>query len=540
MAHRDVRERDNEPVEILLVEDDEEDYLLTKDLLSRIEGAKHNLHWVDAYNSALEAIGTGEYDVCLVDYRLGADDGIELVRELVANGLDLPVIVLTGQGDRDADNEATRAGAADYLVKGEVSPALLERAIRYAMRSHADLRALRDQEKQLRQAQKMEAIGKLAGGIAHDFNNLLTVIRGYATLLRNELQDERLKEHAMQVDNAAEHGAELTRHLLAFSRQQVLRPTPTDLNVVIENTLKLLDRSIDKNIKLVRTLEPDLPTVTIDQGQLAQVILNLAINARDAMEDGGTLVLKTATVELDASYASKHVGVTPGPHVLLQVTDSGAGMDAETQSHVFDPFFTTKEEGTGLGLATVHGIVNQSGGHIWLYSEPGMGTTFKIYLPSADTPAIATTPVEPLRSLDGSETILLVEDAEIVRAIVAEILEPHGYTILAASNGTDALAIARNRHGAIDLLLTDVVMPGMNGRELAESLTAQYPDVKVLFSSGYPVDTVVRTGIADGTIRLIEKPYLPAVLARAVRETLDEESEWHSDRLDKRQMVDTR
>jgi CheY-like chemotaxis protein len=258
------------------------------------------------------------------------------------------------------------------------------------------------------------------------------------------------------------------------------------------------------------------------------------------MQDGGRLVVKTATVELDASYASQHVGVIPGRHVLVQVTDSGGGMDTETQSRVFDPFFTTKEEGTGLGLATVHGIVNQSGGHIWLYSELGIGTTFKIYLPSAGTPVIATTPTAPTHSLEGNETILLVEDAEFVRAIVAEILEPHGYTILAESNGADALAIAQKREGAIDLLLTDVVMPGMNGRELAESLTRQYPDVKVLFSSGYPADTLVRNGIAEGTTRFIEKPYLPVALARAVREILDEDPDSHSDRRNSRQTIDTR
>ncbi len=385
-----------------------------------------------------------------------------------------------------------------------------------------DMTAQRGLEEQLRQGQKMEAIGRLAGGIAHDFNNLLLVIRGYSAILLGELSDEDQRDSAMQIDNAAERAGEFTRQLLAFSRQQVLRPEVTDLNAVVAETLTLLQRSMGASIQIESELESGIGAVLVDRGQIAQAVMNLALNARDAMsEGGGTLKICTAGVELDGASLTTRDDVTPGSYVLLQITDSGIGMDKETQSRVFDPFFTTKDEGTGLGLATVYGLVKQSGGHIWFYSETGMGTTFKLYFPTTNADVTPKTAPRDLPSLRGNETILVVEDTEVVRSLVTSTLESYGYTVLAAASGPKAIQIAEQAHARIDLLVTDVVMPRMNGRELADELVAARSNLKVLFTSGYPSDTVLRHGIAEARTAFIEKPYLPDALARKVRETLD-------------------
>ena len=388
-----------------------------------------------------------------------------------------------------------------------------------------DMTEQRRLEEHLRQAQKMEAIGNLAGGIAHDFNNLLLVIRGYSTILLKQLTDEHLRDSAQQIDGAAQLAGEFTHQLLAFSRQQVLRPEVSDLNEIVAETLTLLRRSIGGEISVESQFEPALGAVLVDRGQIAQAVLNLAINARDAMsEEGGRLSIRTANAELDQTYATAHDGVVPGSYALLQITDSGVGMDKETQSRAFDPFFTTKDEGSGLGLATVYGLVKQSGGHIWLYSEPGMGTTFKLFFPITSAPI--TSSIEPVdvKSLrgTGTETILLVEDTEMVRSLVTTLLGSYGYEVLAAASGPEAIEIADQPNLTIDLLMTDVVMPRMNGRELADRLTATRPGLKVLFTSGYPSDTVVRHGIAEARTAFIEKPYLPDDLARMVRDILDQ------------------
>ena len=385
-----------------------------------------------------------------------------------------------------------------------------------------DMTAQRGLEEQLRQGQKMEAIGRLAGGIAHDFNNLLLVIRGYSAILLSQLRDEELRDSAQQIDSAAERAGEFTRQLLAFSRQQVLRPEATDLNAVVAETLTLLQRSIGGNVQIESDLEPGIGTVLVDRGQIAQAVMNLALNARDAMnEGGGTLRIRTASVELDGSSLHGHDEVTPGSYVVLQITDSGTGMDKETQSRVFDPFFTTKDEGTGLGLATVYGLVKQSGGHIWFYSEAAMGTTFKLYFPTTTAYVNPRTEARDLTSFSGNETILLVDDTEVVRSLVTRTLESYGYTVLVAGSGAKAIEIAEQADAPIDLLMTDVVMPRMNGRELADRLVAMRSNLRVLFTSGYPSDTVLRHGIAEARTAFIEKPYLPDDLARKVRETLD-------------------
>jgi hypothetical protein len=383
-----------------------------------------------------------------------------------------------------------------------------------------DVTEQRRLEEQLRQTQKMEAIGRLAGGISHDFNNLLLVIRGYAQSLLETLDSDEL-EAVRQIDVAAERAAGLTHQLLAFSRQQVMKLEVADPNVVVLDTLRLLHRTIGDEVEVETDLETGVSSIMVDRSQLTQAVLNLAINARDAMPDGGRLHIHTAEVSLDDSHMARREEITPGRYVLLQITDSGTGMDEETQRHAFDPFYTTKGDGTGLGLATVYGIVKQSGGHIWFYSEVGAGTSFKLYFPVAERAARPRQVEVPAENLGGHETILVVEDADIVRELVKTMLEDYGYEVLTAASGGEALAVAARLNGKFDLVITDVVMRGMNGRELVEALAVRYPALKLLYTSGYPADTIVRHGIADARAAFIEKPYLPQELARKVREVLD-------------------
>jgi signal transduction histidine kinase len=411
-------------VDVLLVDDDEEDYLLTKDVFGEIEGTRYALHWVGEYRLALEALQERDYDVCLVDYRLGAENGIQLIRELVAAGHDLPVIVMTGQGDRDVDVEAAQSGAADYLIKGEVTPTLLERTLRYAMRRRADLRALRESEADLRQAQRMEAVGQLAGGIAHDFNNMMTAVIGFSDLVLARLESgDPVRHDIEEIKRAGQRAAAMTNQLLAFSRRQVLKPRVFDLNTVVADVEKLLQRLIGEDIELVSVLDPALQPIEADPGQLEQVIMNLAVNARDAMPAGGRLTIETRNCELGPEETDRHLDLAPGRYVMLRVTDTGAGIDTETMRRVFEPFFTTKEEGkgTGLGLATVLGIIKQSGGDIEVDSEIDQGTAFRIYLPQAEMPIDLVGPiVSTNRAPAGRNMTLITEDKELVRYAQAE------------------------------------------------------------------------------------------------------------------------
>ena len=380
-------------------------------------------------------------------------------------------------------------------------------------------------EQQLRQAQRLEAVGQLAGGVAHDFNNLLTIISGYSDLALSQLSpQEPLRYNVEQVLKAASRATELTRQLLAFSRKQVLKPIVLDLNEIIADLEKMLRRLIGENIDLITILKTGIGCVKADPGQIEQVIVNLAVNSRDAMPDGGKLIIETANVDLDAYYASQHIGTPPGPYVMISVSDSGHGIDPETQSHIFEPFFTTRErgKGTGLGLSTVYGIVKQSGGNIWVYSEPGHGTTFKIYFP------LVLQRSEPIRQLPakaapgrGVETVLLVEDEERVRELVKEVLLKQGYTVITARDGKDALAAAERETRQIELLLTDVVMPKMSGRELAEILVSMRTSLKVLYMSGYTDNAMLHKGTLDIETKFIQKPFTPDALARKVREVLD-------------------
>ncbi len=380
-------------------------------------------------------------------------------------------------------------------------------------------------EAQLRQAQKMEAVGRLAGGIAHDFNNLLTVVLGHSDLLLKRAGgDPSLGRGVEEIKKASERAASLTRQLLAFGRRQVLQPKVLDLAAVVANVQSMLHRLIGEDVALVTVASPGLGRVRADPGQIDQVLVNLAVNARDAMPLGGTLTIETSNADLDAEYVERHLAIGPGRYVLLAVSDTGCGMDTETQSRIFEPFFTTKPEGrgTGLGLSTVYGIVKQSDGYIWVYSEPGRGTTFKIYLPRVDQEATAVEPGEAtVEAPRGTETVLLVEDQEMVRDMVREALEMSGYAVLAASGGADALALAAGHRGPIHLLVTDVVMPGMSGRELAERLSTVRPTLRVLFMSGYTDDAISRHGILEEGVTFLQKPFTPDALSRKVRELLD-------------------
>jgi signal transduction histidine kinase/ActR/RegA family two-component response regulator len=380
-------------------------------------------------------------------------------------------------------------------------------------------------EQQLHHAQKMDAIGSLAGGVAHDFNNILTVIRAASSFLVRELdgQSDPL-ERVRQIDLAATRAGELTQQLLAFSRHQALKPESVDLNAVVDETLQLLDRVLHANIRLAAGLGRALKPVLVDRGQLQQVVLNLFINARDAMPDGGVLDIRTSNAELAYAPAEERSELGAGPYVVLQVADTGVGMDESTRERIFEPFFTTKDEGNGLGLSTAYGIVTQSGGRIFVESLPGEGSTFRIYFPAATEEVPATGGPAAGRSLRGSETILLVEDSELVRPLVAEVLESYGYTVLAAVDGIEALALEAAHEGTIDVLLTDVVMPRMSGHELAEQLLAARPELRLLFTSGYPADTGARHGIAESRVDFIRKPFEADELAAAVRRVLDAEA----------------
>src|SRR5947199_159205 len=380
-------------------------------------------------------------------------------------------------------------------------------------------------EQQLRQAQKMEAVGRLAGGIAHDFNNILTAITGYADLLLEDLapKDPR-RQDAEEIHKAADRAAGLTRQLLAFSRQQVLQPRVLDLNALVTELEKMLRRLLGEDVKLATVLAPTLGRVRADAGRLEQVIMNLAVNARDAMPTGGKLTIETGDVEFDGGYAAEHYPAPPGKYAMLAVSDTGTGMDPETQAHLFEPFFTTKEKGkgTGLGLATVYGIVKQSGGFIWVYSELGVGTTFKIYLPRVDAAAEpmsahhAPTPVAR-----GSETVLVAEDEAPVRAVARHALERYGYRVLEAASAEAALDVAQRYSGPIHVLLTDVIMPGMSGRDLAARLATLRPETRVIYMSGYTDDAITRHGVLEPGFVFVQKPFTPDALARTVRDVLD-------------------
>jgi PAS domain S-box-containing protein len=444
-----------------------------------------------------------------------ADESVEAIRQRLAEEME-GTYELVGKR-KDGSKVLLEATARTHNIGGR--PGRLT-----ALR---DVTQKRQLEEQYRQAQKMEAVGRLAGGVAHDFNNLLTVITSCTELLLMDTGEcDPRRDNLEEIRKAAQGAAALTRQLLAFSRQQVVEPKLVTIEEVVVTAEKMLQRLIGEDVELVAVLSDAPATVRIDPSQLEQVIMNLAVNARDAMPDGGKLTLETSAVELDEVYARTHWPAIPGRFAMLAVSDTGIGMTDQTKTRIFEPFFTTKEvgRGTGLGLATVYGIVKQSGGFIWVYSEPGAGATFRIYLPRVDESPAAIQQARSTTSLVGTETILLTEDAPALRGTARQILERYGYTVLVAPNGTEALTLAESCRGLIHLLLTDVVMPGMSGRELAERFTALRPEVKVLYMSGYTDDAVVRHGVLRPGIAYLQKPFTPESLAHKVREVLDSAS----------------
>jgi PAS domain S-box-containing protein len=378
-------------------------------------------------------------------------------------------------------------------------------------------------EDQLLHAQKMEAVGRLAGGVAHDFNNMLTVISGYNRMMLDGMApDDPLRSDAEEIQIAAERAAALTNQLLAFSRRQIMRPRVVAVNSIVSHIERMLHRLIGEDITLTLGLREDAGNIRTDPGHIEQAIVNLVVNSRDAMPDGGRIAIETANVVLDSTYARTHMGVRPGEFVMIAVTDTGHGMDAETRRHIFEPFFTTKAKGkgTGLGLATVYGMVKQSGGDIWVYSEPGHGTIFKLYFPRIAAPADDIETDAELSNFHGSETVLVVEDEHAVRDLTVKILRQLGYEVLYAGSGPEAMAAAHNFQGEIALLLTDVVMPGMSGRQLADELQTHRPNIRVLYLSGYTEDTVVTHGVLDAGVDFLPKPFSREVLATKIREVL--------------------
>ncbi len=648
------------PVRVLLVDDDEDDYIITRDLISQVRDHRYQLEWVDNYDAALAALRRHEHDVCLLDFRLGSRTGLELLQESKSLNGRLPMILLTGQGDHEIDMEAMKAGAADYLIKGQLDADKLERAIRYAIEGqHAKERLSRERdligrimetspvgivvadetgkinfanlqaekilgltkevvarktcsvldwrltdlegnplsgpssslkqildsgqpvhdacytidsgppgksnlasrvflllsvnaaplfdaggkidgmvvtveditarlalEAQLRQSQKMESIGQLAAGVAHDINNILTIIQGHTGLLLNvaPLDADSVKS-LKQISAASERAAGFIRHLLLFSSKQVYRTKMLDLNTVLQNLESMLSRMLGEQITLEIRDDSDLPRIAANVAMVEQIVMNLVVNARDAMPKGGKLLIETSAVDITANYAQLHPEAHAGRFVSLTVTDTGCGMEQSVVQRIFEPFFTTKEvgKGTGLGLATVYGIVKQHRGWIEVQSKVGAGTTFKVFLPGAGEAG------QPLASLKpesktvpgGRETILLTEDEPDLLRLTQEVLEQYHYRVLPAPSGAEALRIWDEHHGQVDLLLTDMIMPGgMTGDELAAELKRRKPGLKIIYASGY-TSAFAGKDFDQDDITFLAKPYQPHQVAKLVRDTLD-------------------
>jgi two-component system, cell cycle sensor histidine kinase and response regulator CckA len=517
------------PLRLLLVEDDPIDADLVVATLSEA-GLACITRRVDTRSDFLTALSEGAFDLILADYSIPGFDGMTALSLARQQASDVPFLFVSATIGEELAIDAMHQGATDYVLKqrlGRLVPsvqrALRERDERKERKKAEE--ALIQSEKQFRQAQKMEAVGRLAGGIAHDFNNLLTVIMGYSHVIAAELGREHpLHSKIEETQKAGERAAILVRQLLAFSRKQPLEPKNLNLNNVVANLESMLQRLIGADIRLAITLDPSNALVRADQAQLEQVIMNLVVNARDAMTQGGTLTIDTAQIELAKSPLYHVDPLPPGPYVKLSVRDTGSGMDRATQAHIFEPFFTTKEEGkgSGLGLSTVFGIVTQSGGGIDVTSRVGHGTRFDIFFPRvAAGRQEALNLRASVQPSGGTETILLVEDDSSVRTLLRDALQKLGYRVIEAKHGLEACLLASQEIDRLDLLLTDMVMPGMGGRELAQHLITIKPDLRILFMSGFTDDIGILAGHEQGTSGFLQKPFTPELLARTVRKILD-------------------
>lgn len=514
------------PLHILHLEDDPSDAALVQSALES-GGVACAITRVQTQDAFVAALDQGGVDLVLSDFALPAFDGLSALETVRTRSPGLPVILVSGTLGEERAIDSLKCGATDYVLKERL--ARLVPAVQRAMQEVEDRAERARLEAQFIAAQKMEVIGQLAGGVAHDFNNILAVIMGYSDLIASDLGPEHpLQKHTEEIRHASERAVGLTRQLLVFSRKQTVQPIVLDLNDVLHEMDKLLRRLIGENITVTIVPGPQTGRIKADSGYIGQVLMNLVINARDAMPNGGKLSIATSNVTLDGSHARPDPGVPAGDYVLLSISDTGAGMTEEVKAHLFEAFFTTKPKGkgTGLGLATCQTIVHQSGGHIVVSSELGRGTNFRIYFPRVEQPlTVAAGPITgPLPR--GTETLMVVEDEPSVRHLARGVLAAQGYEVLSATNGQDALHVAREHKGSpIRLVVSDVVMPLMGGKVMAEWLTTTYPDLKILFTSGYTDDAITHHGVLDSGIEFLSKPYTPATLARKVRAMLDNETD---------------
>jgi signal transduction histidine kinase len=513
----------NCPLHILHLEDNPIDAALAQNILEA-EGIPCVVTLVQTRDRFITALDQGGIDLVLTDFTLPAFDGSSATKLVGEKFPDLPVIVVSGTLGEERAIDSLKNGATDYVLKERLGR--LVPAVRRAMQGVDDKAKRRCLEAQLIEAQKMEVVGHLASGVAHDFNNILVVVMGYSDMLAVELGPENpLGKYTQEIRHATDRAAALTRQLLVFSRKQTVQLVVLDLNKVVGELEKMLRRLIDENIEMSIVLGMPIDRIKADAGYVGQVLMNLVVNARDAMPNGGKLVITTSNATLDEDYARTNTGVVPGDYVMLSVSDTGTGMTEEVKAHLFEAFFTTKPmgKGTGLGLATCQTIVQQSGGHIGFYSEVGKGTNFKIYFPQVAQPLEIVPDPIPIGPLPrGVETVLVVEDEPSLRQLTCGILKSEGYQVLTAANGQDALHVVREHTGLpISLVVTDVIMPQMGGKVMAEWLKTTYPHLKILFTSGYTDNSIATHGVLDTEVEFLSKPYTAATLTRKVREMLN-------------------
>lgn len=513
----------NIPLNLLHLEDTPADAALIQSALE-VGGIACDITCVHNRVEFVAALERGGIDLILSDYTLPAFDGLSAIAVAHAQWPDLPVILVSGTVGEDFAIESLKSGATDYVLKTRLSR--LVPAVRRAMKEVEERAERRRLEAQFIEAQKMEVIGQLAAGVAHDFNNILGVIMGYSDMMLMQLPSaDPMRNYVGEIRRASERAAGLTLQLLVFGRKQTVLPVVMDLNVVLRDLEQMLERLIDENICLTIVPGTQSGRILADPGYIGQVLMNLVVNARDAMPDGGKLTIATSKVTLDEAFTRSHPDAAAGDYMRLSVSDSGTGMTEEVKERLFEAFFTTKPagKGTGLGLATCQTIVQQSGGFMQVYSELGKGTQFQVQFPCVDQPLDVAAPSPPGGPLPrGTETVLVVEDDPAVRHLAAEVLQTQGYTVLPAINGQDGLNVARMHRGPpIGLVVTDVIMPLMGGKVMAEWLRVTYPDLKILFTSGYTDDAIAHHGVLEAGVEFLPKPYTPATLTRKVRELLD-------------------
>ena len=511
------------PIQILIVEDNPTDAEL---LVKELRRSGFSFHWqrVDTEAEFLAQLNP-DLDLILSDFEMPEFNGLRALELLKQQPtLDIPFMIVSGTIGEEMAVAAMREGAADYLLKDRIGR--LGPAVARALHEVEERVKNKQLEAQFIEAQKMEVVGHLAAGVAHDFNNVLAVIMGYSDLIVEDPSTDQLVQYVEEIRHAAERAAGLTRQLLVFSRKQTVQAIELDVNEVVENMEKMLRRLIDENVEMTVAYGDNIGTIKADSGYVWQVLMNLVVNARDAMPNGGKLTIKTGAVVLDEAYTQAHPGTTSGDYVVLSISDTGIGMTEEVKAHLFEAFFTTKAagKGTGLGLITCQTVVRQSGGHIDVSSELGKGTIFKIYYPRIEQSAgTATQSLPKMGSLKrGTETLLVVEDEPSLRHLAEGVLKAQGYHVLTAPNGQDALRVADEHQGEpIALVVTDIIMPRMGGKAMAEWLQTTSPDLKILFTSGYTDDAITHHGTLEEGIEFLPKPYTPATLARKVRELLD-------------------